>query len=323
MIKELAQKGNHFGIGGWCCCHNTDLWRFNEEAGTNVMWAWWHMGGFWLARHIYEHYMFTRDKEILKEYFYILEEIYDFLSDWMIYDDEGYLTTSPSTSPENQFRFNGEAFSAAEGSAMDLSIIKDYLLYMTELCPVLGKACNKYTKMLEKLKPLKIGTDGRILEYGREFEENDKGHRHISHLYGVYPGKTIGEGSELFMEAKKSLEHRLANGGGHTGWSNAWIANVYARFCDGEKANEHIINMFRKSIYPNMLDAHPPFQIDGNFGICAAIYEMLVQSHNDETVLLPAVPNVWTSGRVEGMKKREGKKISFSWKDGAVYDYSE
>ena len=323
MVKELSQKGNHYGLKGWCCSHNTDLWRFNLEATKGVCWGYWHMGGIWLARHIYEHYLFTRDDEFLKEYFPVLEGIYDFLSDWMIEDENGCLTTSPSTSPENSFKYNSIVASAAEGSAMDLSIIADYLTYMCELCPIVKKDKDRYEKMYSRLKKLQIGSNGRILEYSQEFEEVEKGHRHISHLYGVYPANTIKQGTQLFEAAKKTLEYRLKNGGGHTGWSNAWIANVYARFKDGEKAYSHIINMFKKSIYPNMLDAHPPFQIDGNFGICAAICEMLVQSHNGRTELIPAIPSVWRSGYIKGIKTREGKKISFSWKDNEIIDFKE
>lgn len=323
MVRELFEKGNHYDYGGWCCSHNTDLWRFNTEATKGVCWGYWHMGGFWMARHIYEHYCFTRDIEFLRKYLPVLEGIYDFLHDWMIEDDNGMLTTCPSTSPENSFIYNGIKVSAAEGSAMDLSIIADYLGYMTELMQILEKDSSKYEDMLSRLKPLKIGSDGRILEYGEEFEEAEPGHRHISHLYGIYPANTIKQGTALFEAAKKSLEYRLANGGGHTGWSNAWIANVYARFHDGEKANLHIINMFKKSIYPNMLDAHPPFQIDGNFGICAAICEMLLQSQNGKTEVLPALPNAWKSGYVKNMHTRQGKTVSFKWKNNVAYDISE
>ena len=320
MVKDLSERGNHYGLKGWCCCHNTDLWRYNLEATKGVRWGYWHMGGIWLARDIYEHYMYTRDVEFLKKYFGVLEGIYDFLEGWMIETEDGHLTTCPSTSPENSFRYNGVEVFASEGTAMDLSIIADYLGNMIELSDVLGKDSEKYKSMLGRLKPLKIGSDGRLLEYGEEFEEIEKGHRHISHLFGVYPGNTLKKGTPLFDAAKKSLEYRMIHGGGHTGWSNAWIANVYARFGDGEKANSHIINMFKKSIYPNMLDAHPPFQIDGNFGICAAICEMLVQSHNGKAELLPAIPKVWESGYVKNMRTRQGKMISFKWRDGKVYD---
>ena len=323
MVRELAEKGNHYGLKGWNCCHNTDIWRYNLESTKVVKWGYWEVGGIWLARDIYEHYMYTRDEEFLKKYFGVLEGIYDFLQDWMIEDEEGHLTTCPSTSPENNFSYNGVEAFATEGSAMDLSIIADYLNNMIELCGFLGKDSGKYQSMLGRIKPLKIGSDGRILEYGEEFEEIEKGHRHISHLFGVYPGRTIEKGTPLFEAAKKTLEYRLAHGGGHTGWSNAWIANVYARFGDGEKANHHIINMFAKSIYPNMFDAHPPFQIDGNFGICAAICEMLVQSHTTETLLLPAIPKSWESGYVKNMRTRQGKSISFQWKSGKVYNVTE
>lgn len=318
MLRDLSKTGNHFGLKGWSCSHCSDLWRMNIECTKTVCCGFWHMGGVWLSRHIYEHYMFTKDKKFLEDNIDILEGVYDFLEGFTVRDDDGKITTCPSTSPENSFLYNDKKASAAEGSAMDLSIIKDYLGNMIELLGVLGRDSKKYEEMLKDLKPLKIGKDGRILEYGEEFEEAEPGHRHISHLFGVFPANTIKEGSELFEAAKKSLQERLSKGGGATGWSNAWIANVFARFGDGEMANEHIKNMFRFSIYPNMLDAHPPFQIDGNFGICSAICEMLLQSQNEEAKFLPAIPKEWKSGSVRGMKMRGGKTVSFSWKDKKV-----
>ena len=318
MVRELSTRGNHFGLRGWCCPHNTDIWRFNSEATKGVLWSCWYMGGLWLAREIYEHYAYTCDKKFLEDNIGVLEGIYDFLEDWLIRDDKGYLTTCPSTSPENVFLYNGIEAAAAHSSAMDLSLIADYLDYMIKLLPIVNRETFKYKKMLSELKPLSIGSDGRLLEYGEEFEETEPGHRHISHLVGVFPCNVIKNDTPLYEAAKKSLEFRLKNGGGHTGWSNAWIANVYARFKDGENANKHIINMFKKSIYPNMFDAHPPFQIDGNFGICSAICEMLMQSHDDKIELIPAIPKAWKSGRVKGMKARGGKTVSFSWQDGRI-----
>lgn len=179
-----------------------------------------------------------------------------------------------------------------------------------------------FEDILARLKPVKIGTDDRILEWGKEFDECEKGHRHISHLYGFFPSDIWSDG-KYDKNVLKVLETRLHNGGGHTGWSNAWIANVYARLKDGEKVMEHIRNMFKKSIYPNMMDAHPPFQIDGNFGICSAICETLLQSHTGNTEIIPAIPNEWKSGSVRGFVTRKGEKINFEWKDGTIEFYEE
>lgn len=162
---------------------------------------------------------------------------------------------------------------------------------------------------------VKIGSDGRILEWGKEFREREPGHRHISHLYGIFPSD-IWAGKEYDDAVRKTLEERLNNGGGHTGWSNAWIANVYARLGDGENVMKHIRNMFKRSIYSNMFDAHPPFQIDGNFGIASAICEALMQSHTGEIKLIPALPKEWESGEVNGFVTRTGKIVNFRWNHG-------
>ncbi len=317
MIKELSQIPNHYGMRGWLCCHNSDIWRFNREA-TKGVYAYWQVGGIWLCRHIYEHYIHTRDIEFLKDYMPILRGAYEFLEDFLVKWDDGKLTTSPSVSPENYYIYNGQKVAASHGSTMDLSIISDFLMNMCELCGELGEDPLDYKNMLENLEEIKIGHDGRIMEWCAEFEESDPGHRHISHLYGIYPGKNITD-KKMYDAAKKSLKRRMENGGGHTGWSNAWIACVYARFGEGEKVMEHIRNMFKKSIYPNMFDAHPPFQIDGNFGIAAAICESLMQSHTGEVKLIPAIPKEWKAGYVKGFVTATGEKISFQWKDGKAW----
>ncbi len=315
MIKELAEKGNTFGLRGWASWHNSDIWRYNREASSGVMYGFWQMGGFWSVRHIWEHYIHTNDTEFLKEYYPVMLGATEFLEDWMVEDEEGNLVTNPSTSPENQFVFNGKPCGVCEGSAMDMQIIFDLYDKAIKAGKILGKDISHLESIKSRLATTKIGADGRILEWGTELEEYELGHRHISHLYGIYPSDILTE-QKYIDAAKKSLETRLLNGGGHTGWSNAWIAAIYARFGDGEGVGRHIKNMFSKSIYPNMLDAHPPFQIDGNFGIAAAVCEALLQSHTGEIKLIPAIPKEWKSGYVHGFVTRTGKKIDFKWLDG-------
>lgn len=322
MLKDFAEKGNNFGLRGWSSWHNSDIWRFNYEATKGVQWGFWQMGGFWTARHIWEHYIHTRDGEFLKEYYPVLTSACEFLEDWMFENEDGELTTCPSVSPENRFLSEGEECAVCEGCAMDMSIIYDVFDKTAKASEVLGKDSSHYKAVLAKLKPVKIGTDGRILEWGEEVTESkhELGHRHISHLYGFYPGDTM-TGEKYADAVRETLRVRLENGGGHTGWSNAWIAAVYARLGDGERVMYHIRNMFKKSIYPNMFDAHPPFQIDGNFGICAAICESLMQSHNGETKLIPAIPDEWKSGYVKGFVSREGKTVNFKWNNKTAEEF--
>ncbi len=310
MVKDLSERGNHFGLRGWSCFHNTDIWRFNYEATKKPLWGFWQMGGFWLARHIWEHYVHTRDEKFLEEYYPILEGALNFLCDWM-YEKDGSLTTCPSTSPENYFLSNGERCAVTEGAAMDLEIILDLFDKTVKAGEILGKDVSEYKATMARIKRPKIGDDGRLLEWGEPFDEAEPGHRHISHLYGFYPSDVLGE--EYSDAVSKTLKYRLAHGGGHTGWSNAWIANVYARLGDGEGVMSSIRNMFARSIYPNMLDAHPPFQIDGNFGICAAVCEALLQSDADGVRLSPAIPAEWKHGEVRGLVARTGERVSFKW----------
>lgn len=324
MLSDWSHKENHLGMRGWYCAHNSDIWRFNLEA-TNAPHGFWQMGGIWTCRHVYEHYMYTQDKKFLEEYMPILIAAEEFLSDLMVYDSDGYLTTSPSESPENGFMYNGKYCQITTGTGMDISLICDFYMNLIELCGYLGKDASEYEKKLAKIRPLKIGSDGRLLEWDAELEENELGHRHISHLCGYFPCRMYGEDSPYFDAMKKSLEYRLANGGGGTGWSNAWITNMYTRMREPEIAYSYIVNMFKRSMYINMFDAHPPFQIDGNFGVCCAISEMLVQSHRGVIELLPCLPHELSTGSARNIRARGGYGIDMSWENGkitalAIYD---
>ena len=318
MLEELAEKGNHYGLRGWSSWHNSDLWRFNYEATKQALWGFWQLGGAWSVRHLWEHYLHTKDKDFLQKYYSIMCGAADFLCDWMYEDKDGYLTTGPSVSPENEFMVDGVRCSVCEGSAMDMQIIADLFDKTVKAGKLLGKDVAEYEKAIAKLKPTKIGDDGRILEWGIPLEERKLGHRHISHLYGFHPGNVIVD--EPYVSAvRETLRVRLENGGGHTGWSNAWIANIYARLCDRAGFILCLRRMFEKSIYPNMFDAHPPFQIDGNFGICAAIIEALMQDYReDEVQYLPCLPSEWESGEARGFVNRLGEKVNFSWKNGKL-----
>lgn len=315
MLEEFCEKGNTFGLPGWSVWHNTDLWRFNYEATKEPLWGYWQMGGFWLMRHIWEHYIHTKDIEFLKRMYPVMIGATDFLKEWMITDENGFLTTCPSTSPENEFLRDGEKCAVCEGSAMDLSICFDTFDKTVKAGNILGEDVSELENILRCIKPVAVGKDGRILEWSKELNESEPGHRHISHLYGLFPSDIWANG-KYDNAVQKTLKFRLDNGGGHTGWSNAWIANIYARLGDSQGVMGCINTMFKKSIYPNMLDAHPPFQIDGNFGICSAICEALIQSHKGKIELIPALPKEWKSGEVKGFVTRTGEKISFKWKDG-------
>ena len=322
LVRELSARGNCMGLPGWASWHNSDLWRYSLPSTRGVKWGFWLMGGFWSCRHLWEHYLYTQDAAFLRRAYPVFTGALDFLAAWVVETPDGKLTTCPSTSPENSFLDRGQRASVTSGSAMDLSIIADLCANTRAAAAILGEDFSPYEELASRLAPLSIGADGRLLEWGRDLPEAEEGHRHVSHLYGVYPAETIRPGSPYWDAAKRSLDYRLAHGGGYTGWSNAWIACLFARFGDGERARAHILQMFRRSIYPNMLDAHPPFQIDGNFGITAAIAEMLLQTRRegDTWVLtaLPARPAAWTHGEVRGLRAPGGFTVTIRWDENGV-----
>lgn len=327
--KETARK--MYGCGGSVCHHNTDIYADTAPQDHCITSAFWVMGEAWLATHIWEHYLFTKDKQFLSENFYVLEQSVLFFYDFLIDGPDGTLVTSPSLSPENTYRKkDGTLGVLCESPTMDTEILLELIHAYLGACRVLEKSEEEIARaeaVMKRFPPLKIGKYGQLLEWMEDYDEPEPGHRHISHLYGLYPGNSISRECtpELFEAAYRTLERRLANGGGHTGWSRAWIIGLWAAFGNGQKAYENLKAILCMGTFPNLMDNHPMmdgyvFQIDGNFGAAAAMIEMLVKSKENRIELLPAVTKETENGNLCGVRLRCGAELSMVWKNGKVVE---
>ncbi len=329
LIESLVEPGSktakmHYHADGWVVHPITNVWGYTSP-GEAASWGMHTGAGAWICQHIGEHYAFTGDKDFLRRMYPTLKSSVEFSLSWLVTDPKtGQLVSGPAASPENSFITpDGNKSQISMGPTHDQQVIwslfDDFIKASNEL-GIADDFVNKVANAQKQLLGYKIGDDGRLMEWAYPFKEAEPGHRHMSHLFALHPGSQINvlETPELAKAAKKSLNFRLANGGGHTGWSAAWLISLYARLLEPEKAYENVNRVLLKSTNPNLFGSHPPFQMDANFGFTAGVSEMLLQSYKGIIQLLPALPEEWSGGNINGLVARGGFELNMNWSNGSL-----